>query len=178
MERDKVILVDESDHPLGIADKWQAHHDGLLHRAFSIFIFNSEREMLLQQRAAEKYHCGTLWTNACCSHPAPNEGLQEAVERRLREEMGFTTPVKKLFDFIYRAKLDNGLTEHEFDHVFTGTHDGMIKPDPAEVMNHRYISIEKLDEWMNREPAQFTPWFRIALPGVKHALQGELRRNI
>src|ERR671938_198934 len=112
----QVILVDEQDHQQGIADKLEAHAKGLLHRAFSIFIFNSKGEMLLQQRATGKYHSSGLWTNACCSHPAPGEVTIIAANRRLQEEMGFATPLEKAFDFTYKASFENGLTEHEFDH--------------------------------------------------------------
>src|ERR1700704_1019373 len=115
MDIEQVILVDEKDRSIGVAEKMEAHQKGLLHRAFSIFIFNAKGEMLLQQRALAKYHSPGLLTNTCCSHPAPGEEMMHAIQRRLQEEMGFTTPVKKIFDFIYKAELDNGLVEYEFD---------------------------------------------------------------
>src|SRR6187455_158613 len=120
MENDKVILVSEHDDMVGIMDKIEAHKQGLLHRAFSVFIFNGKGEMLLQQRALNKYHSGGLWTNACCSHPLPGEDNLEAASRRLREEMGFATDLEKIFEFTYKSVFENGLTEYECDHVFAG----------------------------------------------------------
>src|SRR5215470_11031187 len=125
----EIILVDEKDRSIGVMEKLEAHRKGLLHRAFSVFIFNSKGEMLLQQRSDEKYHSGGLWTNACCSHPAPGEDINTAAIRRLNEELGFTTSLTKIFDFIYQSSFENGLTEHEFDHVFIGLHDEPIHPD-------------------------------------------------
>src|SRR5687767_9845264 len=133
---DQVILVNENDEQLGVMDKMEAHHKGVLHRAFSIFIFNTKGEMLLQQRAEHKYHSGGLWTNACCSHPAPGEETNDAAERRLQEEMGFSTSLVKVLDFTYRAEFDNGLVEHEFDHVYLGLYNGDIHPNPDEVQNY------------------------------------------
>src|SRR6186713_1911258 len=118
MENDKVILVSEHDDMVGIMDKMEAHKQGLLHRAFSVFVFNDKGEMLLQQRALNKYHSGGLWTNACCSHPQPGENTLIAAKRRLLEEMGFNIPLQKIFHFVYKAEVDKGLTEYEFDHVF------------------------------------------------------------
>src|SRR4249919_2599143 len=113
----EVILVNEQNEAIGTMEKMEAHRKALLHRAFSVFIFNSKGEMLLQQRALNKYHSGGLWTNACCSHPRPGELIEDAATRRLKEELGFETPLKKIFQFTYQASFDNGLTEHEFDHV-------------------------------------------------------------
>src|ERR1700712_4649445 len=113
-----VILVNELDEPTGKMEKMEAHRKALLHRAFSVFIFNAKGEMLLQRRSSHKYHSAGLWTNACCSHPFPGEDVKDAALRRLQEELGFTTPLEKAFDFIYKAAFDNGLTEYEFDHVF------------------------------------------------------------
>src|ERR1700754_1322335 len=120
LQREEVILVNENDIPVGTMEKMEAHRKALLHRAFSVFIFNSKGEMLLQQRADKKYHSGGLWTNACCSHPKPGEEIETAASRRLREELGFGTGLRKVFDFIYQSPFDNGLTEFEFDHVFFG----------------------------------------------------------
>jgi isopentenyl-diphosphate delta-isomerase len=133
MKEEKIILVNEQDEVTGSMEKMEAHRKGLLHRAFSIFIFNGKGEMLLQQRAFSKYHSAGLWTNACCSHPAPGEDIKDAVSRRLQEEMGFKTPLKKIFDFIYKAEFDNGLTEFEFDHVFAGEYEGPVKINTEEV---------------------------------------------
>jgi len=121
---EQVILVNEQDEQVGIMEKMQAHREGKLHRAFSVFIFNNKREMLLQQRALNKYHSGGLWTNACCSHPKPNESTEAAAKRRLKEELGFETTLEKNFDFTYKADFENGLTEYEFDHVFSGVYNG------------------------------------------------------
>src|SRR5215468_430433 len=115
---EQVILVNELDEEIGTMEKLSAHEQGVLHRAISVFIFNEKGEMLLQQRASRKYHSGGLWTNACCSHPHPGEATHAAALRRLKEEMGFETSLKKAFDFVYKTSFDNGLTEHEFDHVF------------------------------------------------------------
>ena len=133
-----MILVNETDEVKGAAGKMEAHKKGLLHRAFSVFVFNQRGEMLLQQRAMNKYHSGGLWTNACCSHPEPNEETEEAAMRRLKEEMGFETDLEKVFDFVYKAEFENGLVEYEFDHVYTGEYDGDIKFSKEEVMDCCY----------------------------------------
>lgn len=160
----QVILVNEQDEVVGAMDKMEAHQQAHLHRAFSIFVFNGMGEMLLQQRADGKYHSGGLWTNACCSHPAPGEDTKASANRRLEEEMGFTTPLIKIFDFTYRAELDNGLTEHEYDHVFLGVYNGEIYPNPDEVRDYRHMSMDELKDWLQRDPGQFTAWFQIAFP--------------
>lgn len=162
-----VILVNEQDEPTGSMEKMEAHEKGVLHRAFSIFIFNQQGHMLLQQRALGKYHSGGLWTNACCSHPAPGQSTESAALIRLQEEMGFTTSIRKAFDFVYQAAFDNGLTEHEFDHVFVGEYEGEIQPNPDEVSGFKYLSMPALEEDMQLHPEQYTAWFRIALPLLK-----------
>ena len=161
-----VILVDEKDVETGSMEKMEAHEKALLHRAFSIFIFNSAGEMLLQQRAVHKYHSAGLWTNSCCSHPRPGEDTHAAASRRLQEEMGFVAPIKKVFDFMYQTAFANGLAEHEFDHVFIGYHDGKIDPDPQEVSNHAFWPMGKIAEQIQNQPDLFTVWFRIAFPKV------------
>ena len=163
----EVILVDKNDVAIGSMDKMQAHEKALLHRAFSVFIFNSKGEMLLQQRADKKYHSAGLWTNACCSHPAPGEDTGEAAVRRLKEELGFTTPLRKAFTFMYRTDFENGLTENEFDHVYTGIYEGDIAADPDEVKDYCYMGMAKIEEMIDREPAKFTSWFIIAFPEIK-----------
>lgn len=162
-----VILVNEKDEITGTAEKMEAHQKGLLHRAFSIFVFNSKGEMLLQQRALDKYHSGGLWTNACCSHPQPGEDTEAAAKKRLREEMGFETPVSKIFDFIYKSKFDNGLTEYEFDHVFVGEYEGEINYNTEEVMSAEYKSMPKIHELLKTDPGRYTAWFHIAFPKVE-----------
>lgn len=162
----QVILVDEHDNHIGEMEKMEAHHKGLLHRAFSVFIFNSRGEMLLQQRAMEKYHSGGLWTNACCSHPNPGEPTDEAATRRLREELNFVVPIEKIFDFTYRAEFENGLTEHEFDHVYYGIYNDEVNYNRSEVMDYCYRSIDDIQEDLKSNPGKYTAWFRIVFPRV------------
>jgi isopentenyl-diphosphate Delta-isomerase len=167
MDKEKVILVDENDNAIGEAEKIQVHIDGLLHRAFSIFIFNTDGEMLLQQRALSKYHSGGLWTNACCSHPTPAEKTIDAAKRRLQEEMGFMTPMEKIFDFVYKAEFENGLTEYEFDHVFAGWYSGSIDFNKEEVMDFQFKSIKLIADELKHQPDKFTAWFKLAFPKVQ-----------
>ena len=167
MENDKVILVNEFDDMVGIMDKMEVHKQGLLHRAFSIFIFNRKGEMLLQQRAFSKYHSGGLWTNACCSHPMPGEKTMDAAQRRLKEELGFEIPVEKIFDFVYKAGFDNGLTEHEFDHVFAGEYEGKINANPEEVNEVCYKEIPEIKNTMQTHPQKYTAWFHLAFPKIE-----------
>ena len=161
-----VILVNEQDEPVGTMEKLEAHQKGLLHRAFSVFIVNSAGEMLLQQRAQDKYHSGGLWTNTCCSHPLTGEDTLAASHRRLVEEMGFDCELKEVFSFTYRAEFDNGLTEHEFDHVLIGQYDGEIQPDSTEVMNYKFASPDEIRFLLRTEPETFTHWFHIAFPKI------------
>jgi len=164
--QEEVILVNENDTPLGTMEKIEAHRKALLHRAFSVFIFNSKGDMLLQQRALGKYHSAGLWTNACCSHPRPGEDTGEAALRRLREELGFTTSLKKIFDFTYKSEFENGLTEFEFDHVFTGVYDQTIHPDRGEVSDYCYQSLDTIRADLELYPDKFTSWFHLAFPLV------------
>jgi isopentenyl-diphosphate delta-isomerase len=163
-----VILVDEADSPEGKMEKMEAHEKGLLHRAFSVFIFNSKGEMLLQRRALKKYHSGGLWTNACCSHPKPDEDVNQAAARRLKEEMGFETVLQKAFEFTYRSEFPNGLTEYEYDHVFTGEYNGVIQADPREVADYCYKSLEDIRQSLKTHPEKFTAWFHIAFPKIEN----------
>lgn len=167
MTEQNVILVNEKDEALGTAEKMEVHRLGLLHRAFSVFIFDGKGRMLLQQRAAQKYHGGLLWTNACCSHPYPGEAVADAANRRLGEELGFITELKKIFHFTYKVGVENGLTEHEYDHVFTGIYDGAIHPSKAEVADYCYQDMEEINRALNEHPAKFTSWFRLAFPKVE-----------
>ncbi|MEP7163380.1 MAG: isopentenyl-diphosphate Delta-isomerase [Ferruginibacter sp.] len=166
-----VILVDERDEPIGTMEKMEVHQKALLHRAFSVFIFNSKGEILLHKRAAKKYHSAGLWTNACCSHPSPGEETLAAAENRLQEEMGIHTSLKKAFDFTYKAAFDNGLTEYEFDHVFTGVYDGRIFPNMEEVSDYCYKSIEEIKSSIQTHPRKYTEWFKIAFPKVEDHLK-------
>lgn len=166
MAIEQVILVDETDTPVGSMEKMEAHQKALLHRAFSVFIFNSKGDMLLQQRAPGKYHSPGLWTNACCSHPRPGEDTRAAAIRRLHEELGFSTPLEKSFDFIYRTEFGNGLTEYEFDHVFVGYYDGAICPDAAEVGDYCFRSPDAIRADLDSFPDRFTAWFHLAFPLV------------
>ncbi|RAJ10510.1 isopentenyl-diphosphate delta-isomerase [Chitinophaga skermanii] len=162
-----VILVNEQDEPVGTMEKLEAHEKGLLHRAFSIFIFNHQHEMLLHQRATEKYHSGGLWTNACCSHPILGEDLITGAKRRLREEMGFECELTEIFSFTYKAQLDNNLTEHEFDHVLVGYYDGDIVPEKSEVQDFGYYSLDDIHHLLQTKPGQFTFWFKEAFHKVQ-----------
>lgn len=166
-----VILVNGNDEQAGIMEKMEVHEKALLHRAFSVFIFNSSGDMLLQKRAQKKYHSGGLWTNACCSHPRPGEEVTAAAERRLKEELGFSTALQKRFSFIYKAALDNGLTEHEYDHVFTGIYNGEIQANLDEAEDYCYMCLSKIDEELNFHPGKFTVWFKIAYPKLKQHIQ-------
>jgi isopentenyl-diphosphate delta-isomerase len=159
---ERVILVDRDDRPVGTAGKLQAHRDGALHRAFSVFVFRPDGALLLQRRAWDKYHSAGLWSNACCSHPRPGEAIGVAARRRLDEEMGVRCDVVSAFSFVYRADVGGGLIEHEYDHVFVGTWSGVPRPDPAEVAEWRWASPEAVGQALLAGPHRFTPWFRIA----------------
>jgi isopentenyl-diphosphate delta-isomerase len=163
---EQVILVDKDDCEIGVMEKMEAHKQSVLHRAFSVFLFNPQGKMLLQQRALTKYHSAGLWTNTCCSHPRPGETLENAVSRRLFEEMGITTKVFKAFDFIYQAELPDNLNEYEFDHVFIGNYDADVRPNHLEVANFVYQSIEEVEANLQSHPEKYTVWFKIAFPKV------------
>ncbi len=162
----EVVLVNEFDEPIGVMEKMEAHQKGVLHRAFSVFILNNKNEVLLHQRAKNKYHGAGLWTNACCSHPAFGEDTQESAQRRLMEEMGMDCELEKLFHFTYKSEVENGLTEHEFDHVFIGYSESIPYPDSAEVENWKWVNIPNLLKDVEHSPEQYTSWFKIALPLV------------
>jgi isopentenyl-diphosphate Delta-isomerase len=159
-----VILVDENDVETGTMEKMEVHKKALLHRACSVFIFNDKGEMLLQKRADKKYHSAGLWTNACCSHPKPGEDITEAAVKRLQEEMGFVTSLSKAFTFIYKAPFENGLTEYEYDHVFTGIYNGGIQPNSDEVGDYCFQSVDEISNSLELHPHHFTAWFKIAFP--------------
>ena len=166
-QQEMVVLVDANDQDLGLMEKQEAHIKGVLHRAFSVFVFNDQGEMMLQQRAAGKYHSPLLWTNTTCSHPRKGETPIEAAHRRLMEEMGFDCKLLKAFDFTYKAEFENGLIEHEFDHVFIGKYNGEPQLNPEEAEGFRWISWTDLHMAIQKNPDEFTPWFKIALNEVE-----------
>ena len=163
---EKVILVDKNDQELSSMEKQEAHIKGLLHRAFSVFIFNDKNELLLQRRAIKKYHSGGLWTNTCCSHPRQKEKTLDAAKRRLVEEMGMRCDLKKQFDFIYKAKLDNNLYEHEFDHVFFGFSNDLPQINTKEVEEYTYKTLEVIGNEIKTNPEKYTEWFKICFKEV------------
>lgn len=166
MQEEQVILVDEKDDPIGTMGKLEVHQQGLLHRAFSVFIFNDKGQLLLQKRAAHKYHSGGLWTNTCCSHPSPGEETLKAANRRLKEEMGIDTILIHKTSFIYKTAFDNGLTEHEFDHVFIGNYNENPVLNEDEAEDHKWMSLNELKENIKKTPDIFTSWFKIAIETV------------
>ena len=161
MKEEKVVLVDTEDNPIGTMPKMEAHEKGLLHRAFSVFVFNDKNELMLQQRAMHKYHSPGLWTNTCCSHQRVGESNIQAGQRRLQEEMGFNTELKDSISFIYKASFDNGLTEHELDHILIGTHNDDPHINEEEVADWKWIDIEVLKSQLSQSPDKFTAWFKI-----------------
>ena len=167
---ENVVLVSENDEVLGLMEKMQAHQNGILHRAFSVFLFNANGEMLLQKRAAGKYHSPNQWTNACCSHPKSGETYLDGAKRRVFEELGIETNLEEKFHFIYKADVGQNLWEHELDHVFTGNFEGEFHLNPKEVSEVRYISMDNLEKEMKNNPENFTEWFKIILEEYKHHL--------
>ncbi len=155
-----VILVDLEDNPIGTMEKLEAHKKGALHRAFSIFLFNDNKELLLQKRAASKYHSANLWTNTCCSHPAPGEHLTTFAQNRLVDEMGITTSLQPLFSFIYKTTFSNSLIEHELDHVLIGKLNATPLPNPQEVSDWRYASLQQISDEITENPEAYTFWFK------------------
>ncbi|MEO7767739.1 MAG: isopentenyl-diphosphate Delta-isomerase, partial [Ferruginibacter sp.] len=153
--------------PVGSMEKMEVHQKALLHRAFSIFIFNDKGELLLQKRASNKYHSGGLWTNTCCSHPTPGSDTLQDAAKRLQEEMGFSTGLEKAFNFIYKAPFENGLTEYEFDHVLIGSYNGKISPNPDEVDDFCFKPLDDIKNSLQSHADKYTAWFRIALPKVE-----------
>ncbi len=158
---EQVILVNERDEKIGLMPKLEAHQKGILHRAFSIFVFNDKNELMLQQRALNKYHSPGLWTNTCCSHQRDGETSLEAGKRRLEEEMGFTTPLKETNSFIYKAPFDNGLTEHELDHILVGNYNGIPEINQTEVASWKWMNLEQVQKDIQINPDDYTAWFKI-----------------
>ena len=171
MKEEQVILVNEKDEPIGLMNKMEAHEKAVLHRAFSVFVLNDKNEVMLQQRAHHKYHSHLLWTNTCCSHQRAGETNIEAGKRRLYEEMGFNTELKELFHFIYKAPFDNGLTEHELDHVMIGYSNEVPSINPEEVESWKWMKIEDIKDDMIQNPALYTIWFKIIFDEFYHYLE-------
>jgi isopentenyl-diphosphate Delta-isomerase len=158
--KEELILVNENDQVIGVGEKIQTHLIGALHRAFSVYIFNSAGQLLLQKRSSTKYHSQGLWSNTCCGHPRLGESIEEAARRRLGEEMGFDCVVRKVFEFIYHAKLDNGLYEHEYDHVMVGTFNDSPTPNRDEVDEWKWVDLMTIKLDMGKHPEDYTYWFR------------------
>ncbi len=158
--------MDDNDKEIDKLDKLSVHQSGLLHRAFSVFIFNTKGELLLQQRAEEKYHSAGLWTNTCCSHPQFGEDISDAIKRRLKEEMGMRCKTQFAFSFIYKVKFENGLTEHEFDHVYFGVTNDLPIPERCEVKDWKYINLNALEEDINKQPQYYSEWLKLSLHRV------------
>lgn len=173
MSVERVVLVDELDNPIGLMEKIEAHEKALLHRAFSVFILNDKNEVMLQQRAAEKYHSPLLWANTCCSHQREGESNIEAGQRRLQEEMGFVVPLKELFHFIYKAPFDNGLTEHELDHVMIGYYNENPVINLEEVADWKWMSLEDIQKDMKENSELYTAWFKIIFSEFYHFIESQ-----
>jgi isopentenyl-diphosphate Delta-isomerase len=171
MQEQLMILVNEQDEQIGLLPKMETHQKGLLHRAFSVFLFAQNGDMILQKRAAQKYHSPLLWTNACCSHPYPNETIVHAANRRLQEELGMQTVLQQAFTFTYNAPLDQGLTEHELDHVLVGKYNEAFGLNTDEVAEVKQLSMQDIETDLINNPQQYTVWFTIAFPKLKLWMQ-------
>ncbi|MBT0724462.1 isopentenyl-diphosphate Delta-isomerase [Rosenbergiella sp. S61] len=171
MEKIDVILVDEHDNPLGQMEKLEAHRQGRLHRAITVYVFNTQQQLMLQQRAFSKYHCGGLWSNTCCGHPFPHEGTQQAAERRLDEEMGLKMPLKEITQTYYNLPVTDGLIEHEYGHIFTGYTDQLPVLNPDEAENYRFASLSEIEKELVSFPERFTPWFKTTFPMLAKQLR-------
>lgn len=168
---DLLILVDKYDREVGFLNKLSVHRSGVLHRAFSIFIFNTQGELLLQQRADGKYHSAGLWSNTCCSHPIKGEEFEATIARRLKEEMGIVCETKFQYSFIYKAVFENGLIENELDHVYFGTSNDAPQPDADEVKDWKYIDMQQLKEEIDLHPEKFSAWLKVSFPKVESAIK-------
>ena len=173
----KVILVDRNNKEIGTEEKIKTHKEGLLHRAFSIFVFNSKGELLLQQRSKNKYHSSGLWSNTVCSHPRVGESYDQAIHRRMKEEVGFDCELKKVSDFIYRAELENDLIENEHDTIFIGQYNGIIKPNPEEVMSYKWISLSNLKKDIKNHPSNYSSWLKVILNKINFSKEYETKNS-
>ncbi len=169
----KVILVDQNDKEIGLEDKLKAHHQGKLHRAISVYIFNSKGQILMQQRAAGKYHSGSLWSNTCCSNCYEGESAESSARRALNDEMGVECNIKEVFCTIYKTEVGGGLTEHEYLHVFFGRYDGKPETNKTEVMDWKWIELDELVHDVESNPQKYTEWLKLLLSG---RLQKEILR--
>jgi len=160
---DNIILVDKNDKEIGVCEKIEAHKKGLLHRAFSVFTFNSKEELLMQRRAKEKYHSGGLWTNTVCSHPKKDENLEKWIKKRMVEEMGFFTDIREIYSFVYKSDYENGMIEYEYDHIFISFYNNNPKPNPDEVMDYKWMKIDDIKKDIDKNPEKYTIWFKILL---------------
>ena len=166
-DQDQVVLVDQDDREIGVAEKVAAHREGKLHRAFSVFIFNNQDNLLLQKRADDKYHSGGLWSNTCCSHPRPGESTEEAAHRRLMEEMGFDCPLEHILSFVYHAPVSGELAEYEYDHVFIGFCGTVTpQPNPTEVQDWEWVHVDDLQRDLKQNPDKYSYWLREVLDRV------------
>lgn len=175
---DFVVLVDANDNQIGTCEKLEAHQKNLLHRAFSVILFNDQGELLLQKRAANKYHSPLLWTNSCCSHPAPNENLEAAVTRRLQEELYVVADAKHLFYFIYQADFDNGLSEYELDHVFIAQYNQTPEINPEEAAAYKWLPLSEVKKQINLNPEQFTVWFKLIIENHSEELEKAIHESL
>ena len=171
MTTDFVILVDKNDKKIGLMPKMEAHEKGVLHRAFSVFIFNDKNELMLQKRNINKYHSPGLWTNTCCSHQKDGESNINAGKRRLKEEMGFCVDLNELDSFIYYVKFDNGLIEHELDHILVGKYNGSFNVNPKEVDEWKWLTLDKIKDDIKRNPNNYTEWFKIIMDNYYNELK-------
>jgi isopentenyl-diphosphate delta-isomerase len=176
MAAEQLILVDAQDREVGVKEKMEAHVEGALHRAFSVFVFDSEKRLLLQKRALTKYHSGGLWSNTACGHPRPGETTHAAARRRLREEMGFDCELREAFEFLYRAELDGALVEHEYDHVLVGTYEGEPAPDPSEVEDWRWVTMDELRRDLRERPNDYSYWLSVAVNRREWGLLDAVKR--
>ncbi|WP_118194637.1 isopentenyl-diphosphate Delta-isomerase [Albibacterium indicum] len=164
---EEVILVDQDDRVLGTMEKLEAHRTGVLHRAFSVFLFNSKNELLLQQRALDKYHSAGLWSNTCCSHPRPGEDSLAAANRRLQEEMGLAADLTFISKLAYKTRFDNGLFEHELDYIYVGKSDALPTINPEEANGFKYLPLQQIKTELKHSPQQYTVWFKLAFPQIE-----------